>query len=94
MATKKTSKTASKAASDLQAKQYVVSLGEYKSYKSAQKRRAGLLLEGIDVNMIKLSSKGSTAYRLQVGPYHNWREAHAVQLTLEQQHQLRGKIVQ
>ncbi|GEM_PF-6161931 len=69
---------------------YVISLGEYKDYKDAQKHRAGLILSGLDVKLTKIGAK----YRLETGPYENWRQAHAAQLALEQQQQIRGKIVQ
>jgi cell division protein FtsN len=69
---------------------YIISLGEYKKYEDAQKRRAALILSGLDVTLTKVGSQ----YRLETGPYENWRQAHAAQLSLEQQQQIRGKIVQ
>lgn len=73
---------------------YMISLGEYKKYQDAQKHRAALILNGLDVSLATLSSAKQELYRLETGPYINWREAHAAQLTLEQQYQIRGKIVQ
>lgn len=73
---------------------YVISLGEYKKHEDAQKHRAALILNGLDVSLATLSSAKHELYRLETGPYANWREAHAAQLTLEQQYQIRGKIVQ
>lgn len=76
------------------AKRYMVSVGEYKTYQEAQKHRASLILTGLDVKLAKMTLGDKSVYRLEMGPYVNWRHAHAAQLTLEQQHQLRGKIVQ
>lgn len=82
-------KTAAKKAGTA-SQRYIISLGEYKKYEDAQKHRAALILSGLDVKLAKVGSK----YRLETGPYENWREAHAAQLSLEQQQQIRGKIVQ
>lgn len=91
-----TTKTAAKKRSHKsgQQKPYVVSLGDYKTHRVAQKNRAKMLLRGVDAKVSELKTTSGSHYRVALGPYNNWRAAHAAQLTLEQQHQIRGKIVQ
>lgn len=75
-------------------KKYVIELSTFTTYQTAQARRAELILQGLtNVQLVSFNTPKGIRYRLQMGPYDNWRKAHAAQLQLEQSRQLRGKIL-
>ena len=91
--TEVSAKPAASKKADAIARQYKVLLGEYKTHREAQKNRAAFILIGLDVKLNQYTLKAGMVYRLEMGPYTTWQQAHVAQLMLEQKHQVRGKII-
>jgi cell division protein FtsN len=51
--------------------QYILQTGSFRSLKDAERQRATIGFQGLKGRIEKTASKGSTWYRVQVGPYYS-----------------------
>jgi cell division protein FtsN len=62
---------------------YVLSVGTFKDYATADEERAKLVLQGVEANIKKIQKNGQTLYRVWMGPYTSLKSAQQQQKRLQ-----------